>query len=104
MKHEKLVRDFIPQIIEENGDQAITRILDNEEYLLALKDKLKEEVEEYLESEDLDELADIIEVIRALIQFHTASYDELEEIRQKKLDERGGFSAKIFLIETIENS
>ena len=52
MQHQKLVRDLIPQLIEDGGNEAITRILEQEEYIQALKDKLKEEVHEYLETED----------------------------------------------------
>lgn len=103
MKHQKLVRDLIPQLIEENGDQAITKTLDQEEFLLALKEKLREEVEEYVESEDPEELADVLEVIRTIIELHLISYDELEQMRLRKFEERGGFQSKIFLEETIEN-
>ena len=102
MRHEKLVRDLIPQIIEENGHEAVIKTLEDEEYLMALKEKLREEVEEYIESEDVEELADIMEVIHAFLEFHTLSYSEVENVRQKKLEERGGFSGKIFLIETSE--
>lgn len=103
MKKQKLVRDLIPQLIEEGGNSAITRFLDQEEFFQALKDKLVEEVEEYLESEDPEELADILEVIRALTEMHLIKYDDLEQIRFNKLNEKGGFSEKIYLEEIIEN-
>ncbi len=103
MRHEKLVRDLIPQIIEESGHEAITRVLDDEEYFQALKDKLLEEVEEYIESEDPDELADVIEIIRALVNYHSMTYNDLENTRETKLQERGGFTSRIFLEEVIEN-
>ena len=96
MRHDKLVRDLIPQIIEESGDEAIIKQLDHANYLEALKNKLVEEVEEYIESEDIEELADILEVIHALLDCHASNFEEVENIRRKKLSERGGFSEKIY--------
>ena len=103
MQHHKLVRDLIPQLIEEDGNETRTRILENEEYFQALKNKLKEEVDEYLESEDHEELADILEVIRALLDMHVITYDELEITRRRKLEENGGFTERIYPEEVIEN-
>ncbi|OGF30224.1 phosphoribosyl-ATP pyrophosphohydrolase [Candidatus Falkowbacteria bacterium RIFOXYD2_FULL_35_9] len=103
MIHNKLVRDLIPQIIEDDGDEAVTRVLEDDEYYQALKDKLLEEVEEYLESDDHEELADVLEVIRALVDYHSMTYEDLENTRKMKLQERGGFSERIFLSEVIEN-
>jgi predicted house-cleaning noncanonical NTP pyrophosphatase (MazG superfamily) len=103
MKFQKLVRDLIPQLIEENGDEAVTRVLEQEEYLEALKSKLQEEVSDYLESEDPEELADIAEVVSALLAEHATTEAEFTALRQKKLEEQGGFTARIYLEETIEN-
>jgi len=94
---------MIPQIIEESGNEAVTRILEDEEYVKALKDKLQEEVQEYLESDDPEELADIIQIIRALVDYHSMSYADLEIVRERKLNERGGFDSHIYLEEVIEN-
>jgi predicted house-cleaning noncanonical NTP pyrophosphatase (MazG superfamily) len=103
MEHKKLVRDLIPQLIEADGNDAVTRVLEQEEYFQALKDKLMEVVEEYMESEDPEELADILEIIRALLEMHVITYDELEIIRHQKLEENGGFSQRIYLDEVIEH-
>lgn len=103
MIHEKLVRDLIPQLIEEGGDEAITQVLSEDELRSALRDKLKTCIDDYLESEDTEELADMLEIIRTLVQFHAISYDELEELREKKLEEYGSYDARLYLIETIEN-
>ncbi|HCC23563.1 TPA: phosphoribosyl-ATP pyrophosphohydrolase [Candidatus Falkowbacteria bacterium] len=103
MRPNKLVRDLVPQMIEDNGDEAVTKILEQEEYFEALKDKLKEEVEDYLENDDPEELADIIEVIHALSEYHQMTINDIERLRQNKLEERGGFSERIFLEEVIEN-
>ena len=103
MRQDKLVRDLIPQLIESEGHDAITRILENDEYFQELKNKLVEEVEEYVESEDIEELADVLEIIRALLDMHASNYEELEQIRHQKLQEKGGFVERIFLEEVIEN-
>ncbi|WP_407270376.1 phosphoribosyl-ATP pyrophosphohydrolase [Radiobacillus sp. PE A8.2] len=105
--YNKLVRDLIPQIIEKTGKQYKTRILDNPEYIEAMRTKLGEELQEYLEADNdqdsLEELADILELIHALANTHGASIDEVEEIRQQKAEKRGGFNDKIFLIEVEDD-
>jgi len=103
MRHDKLVRDLIPQLIEADGHDAVTRVLEHDEFFNALKNKLREEVEEYIETEDIEELADVIEIIRALLEMQATNYDELEQIRFKKLQDKGGFIEKIYLEEIIEN-
>lgn len=97
---EKLVRDKIPSIIRKNGEVHQTRILNEKEYLRALDEKLKEEVAEYLEANDLNELADILEVVRAILVVRESSYDEIEKIRLQKYTARGGFSDRISLRST----
>lgn len=97
MDYGKLVRDKIPEIIEENGEEPIVRILDDEEYVEALNHKLEEEVGEYLESGDVEELADVLEVIYALLEVEDMDMVYLEKIRKEKRDERGGFEGRIYL-------
>lgn len=94
---EKLVRDNIPAIIRKNGEVPQTRILNEREYLAALDEKLKEEIAEYLDANDLDELADVLEVVRAILVARGSSYDEIEKIRLQKFTRRGGFSDRISL-------
>lgn len=94
---EKLVRDRIPEIIRRDGQEPQTRILGDDEYLKALDAKLMEEVHEYLADNDLHELEDILEVVRAIAVARGSTYDAIEEGRQKKLSERGGFLEKISL-------
>ena len=98
----KLVRDKIPQIIENNNEKCKTRILSDEEYLFELNEKIQEELQEYLESGDIEELADIEEVLRAILDVKGYSYDEFETIRRKKVEKRGAFKERIFL-ETTKN-
>ena len=100
--YNKLVRDKIPQIIEEKGDFAETRELSDSEYLIELNKKLKEEVVEYLEDNNVEELADIVEVIYGILNAKNISLDEFEKIRKDKIDKRGAFSKKIFLEKVIE--
>lgn len=101
--YNKLVRDRIPTIIEQSGKTFTTRILDDEEYRKELQKKAFEELEEYVQAETdeaaLEELADVLEIIHALAQCHGASIEQVEQIRTKKAEKRGGFREKIFLIE-----
>lgn len=97
MDYGKLVRDKIPEIIEENGEEPIVRVLDDEEYVEALMGKLEEEVGEYLESGDVEELADVLEVIYALLEVEDVDMVYLEKIRKEKREERGGFEERIYL-------
>ena len=98
MIYNKLVRDKIPQIIEEKGGKAEIRILDQEEFRLFLEKKLDEEVGEYHRDQNAEELADILEVVYALAASIGCTREELEDIYQKKHDARGGFEKKILLI------
>ena len=96
--YNKLVRDNIPNIIKSNKQNCSTRILNDDEYVVELNKKLVEEVNEYLQSGELEELADIEEVILALVKAKGFSYNQFEEIRKSKASIRGGFDKKIFLI------
>ena len=102
MKYNKLIRDKIPEIIEKNGQKAIIHIASNDEYKEKLREKLQEEVAEYLKSFEKEELADILEVIYALCEAHDISTDEIEKIRKKKANKRGKFKKRIILDETRE--
>lgn len=95
--YNKLVRDNIPQIIENNGGKPKTKILSNDEYIAELNKKLCEECQEYIESEDIEELADICEVVYALIKAKNYTMEQFEKIRLDKVKKRGAFSSKIFL-------
>ena len=100
--YNKLVRDKIPNIIESTGKKFTTTILSDDEYLKELKKKSYEELEEYIATENneeaLEELADLLEVIHALANYHSSSIEELEQIRKEKVEKRGGFQEKIFLV------
>lgn len=104
--YKKLVRDLIPEIIAKSGSIANTRILEDSEYQIELRTKLKEETEEYFLSKDdahsLEELADILEVIHSLVETHGANWEELDKIRAHKAAKRGAFQKRIYLIDVNE--
>lgn len=95
--HNKLVRDKIPDIIAKSAKTCVTHVLTDDEYLTALETKLNEEVAEYQKDKNLEEMADILEVLQAICRARGYSLDELEAMRAKKSEERGGFADKIFL-------
>lgn len=96
--YNKLVRDKIPDIIRAQGQTPIYRILEEEEYRRCLEEKLSEEVAEFQQDKAPEELADILTVVLALAETLGVSPEELEKIYRKKLEERGGFQGKIFLV------
>lgn len=98
MSYKKLVRDKIPEIIFQNeGKKPIIRKLDDDEYLKELNIKIQEELTEYLNSGEIEELADLEEVLRAILDSKGISYEEFEKIRQNKVQKRGAFKEKIYL-------
>lgn len=104
--YNKLVRDRIPEIIEIEADGNIcaTEVLTVERYLEMLDAKLDEELTEYQESKPLEELADLLEVMRAVVQARGWTWDLLEQVRREKVTQRGGFEKKILLKEVIERN
>ena len=102
-KYDKLVRDLIPSIILADGKTPTTHITNDEDYLNWLKDKLQEEVTKFLESDNPEELADILEVIYAICDDKGIELAELEVARRNKSKERGGFKQKIILTEVKED-
>ncbi len=100
VSHDKLVRDKIPEIIELRGGIAITYTADLAQYKERLRTKLAEEVLEYLESGELEELADILEVVHALTAIEGTPREQLQIIQTNKRDERGGFDKRVVLKST----
>lgn len=103
IEYYKLVRDRIPEIIEASGKTCVTEILPDKEYLKMVDDKLDEELAEYHKDQNIEELADLLEVIYAAVIARGYSLDELERVRAEKAIKRGGFSKKILLKEVIED-
>ncbi|WP_100333589.1 nucleoside triphosphate pyrophosphohydrolase [Bacillus alkalisoli] len=101
--YNKLVRDKIPNIIESTGKKFTTTILSDDEYIKELKKKSYEELEEYMATENnqeaKEELADLLEIIHTLANYHGSSIEEIEQIRKEKAQKSGRFQEKIFLVE-----
>ena len=98
----KLVRDNIPQIIEKSGKHALVETLSDKDYEIFLERKLDEEVNEYHDSKDPEELADILEIIIALAKIKGCNFSDLVDLQTQKADEKGGFLKKILLIAVTE--
>ena len=102
MKYSKLVRDRIPEIIEASGKSCVTEILSDEAYLRLLDAKLDEELAEYHSDQNIEELADLLEVIYAAAMARGYTLEQLESVRAAKAEKRGAFANKILLKEVIE--
>jgi predicted house-cleaning noncanonical NTP pyrophosphatase (MazG superfamily) len=97
-RYNKLVRNKVPSIIKANGSVAHTKILSSDnDYLEALKDKLIEEAQEVRQNPVAEELADVIEVVRAIAEHLSISSQEIEKILTKKNQTNGSFKDRIFL-------
>ena len=100
--YDKAVRDNIPDIIKKSGKSCNVKKLSDDKFLLELDKKLSEEVTEYQNDKNPEELADILEVIYRIAKLRGISKEELEHIRIKKSKERGGFEKNLFLIDTTK--
>lgn len=100
--YNKLVRDRIPEIIESSGKTCVVETLTDEMYIEMLDVKLNEELAEYQESKSLEELADLLEVMGAVVKARGYTWDSLTAIRKKKREARGGFEKRILLKEVYE--
>ncbi|QLG60653.1 nucleoside triphosphate pyrophosphohydrolase [Halorarum salinum] len=100
-EYDKLIRDRIPEVIESNGETAVTRRVEGEEYGDYLAEKLVEEASEFREAredegEDADrELADVLEVVETLLD--RRDRERIDRLRADKVGERGGFAEGIVL-------
>ena len=100
-RYNKLVRDRIPEIIETSGNTCVTEILSDEDYLKRLDAKLDEEQVEYHADQNIEELADLMEVIQACAVARGYTVEQLEQVRAEKAAKRGGFEKRILLKEVI---
>ena len=95
--YEKLVRDKIPQIIEASNKNCDLEVVSDEEAFRYLDAKLDEEVHEFHEAKNLEELADIMEILFSLANKLGYSEDDLLNKRIEKKNQRGGFEKNIVL-------
>lgn len=102
MQYHKLVRDRIPEIIKSDGKICDWETLSDADYLHLLEEKLNEELGEYQQSKSIEELADLLEVMQAVLKARGWTWEELEQVRAEKAAKRGGFEKKILLKEVQE--
>lgn len=102
-EYNKLIRDKIPEIIEAAGKQCLIEHMNEPEYIEALDAKLNEELAEYQKDKSLEELADLLEVMYAVVIARGYSIDELEKVRKEKAEKRGGFEKRLRLKGVIES-
>ncbi|MCB8814733.1 DUF429 domain-containing protein [Desulfosporosinus shakirovi] len=101
--YNKLIRDKIPQIIEDSGKKAIIEKVSDPEYLDLLNAKLGEELQKYLDSQRVEELADLVEVVYAILEYKEVSRQEFEDVRKQKVEERGAFRDTLLLKEVSDS-
>lgn len=101
--YNKAIRDKIPEIIQKDNYSCNVKTLSDKEFLEKLEEKLSEEVSEYQNDKNPEELADILEVIYRIAELKGVSKEELEKIRIKKVKERGGFEENLFLVDTTKS-
>ena len=102
IQYNKLVRDLIPEIIQDAGKSCVTEVLSDEAYLRMIDAKLDEELAEYHKDQNIEELADLIEVIYAATKARGYTLEQLEAVRVEKAAKRGTFEKKLLLKEVIE--
>ena len=102
IKYNKLVRDRIPEIIEASGKNCVAEILSDEDYLCMIDAKLDEELAEYHKDQNIEELADLIEVIYAAAKARGYTLEQLETVRAEKAAKRGIFQKKLLLKKVID--
>lgn len=100
--YNKLVRDKIPEIISNSGSLPLYHYATSEEYYRLLCKKLIEEISEFIESDSLEELADICEVVESILKYKGVTHGIFKEIVENKRNKNGSFNDRIIL-EGVEN-
>ena len=98
----KLVRDLIPQIIEEDGKKCVYHIADYDEYKARLYEKMREELAEFISAPSEEEAADMYEVLCAMCKLHKINMWNVKHKAADKLVSRGGFGDRIVLEEVLD--
>ena len=102
IEYDKIIRDKIPEIIEKSGKKCIVEVMDNDTYIEYLDQKLNEELAEYQQDKSIEELADLLEVMYAVVTARGYSVAELERIRLEKSEKRGAFEKRLLLKSVYE--
>lgn len=103
MQQHILVHDKLPEILERKGKICKTHTAKESEFRKKLREKLKEEVSEYLKDGSPEELVDIIEVVYKLAEIDGISKAKLEKIRKLKQEYKGKFDDRVILDSVKEN-
>lgn len=98
--YNKAIRDKIPEIIQKDDHTCNVKTLSDDEFLKELEKKLVEELNEYQKSKNVEELADILEVIHRISSLKGTTPEQLEAIRKEKATKRGSFEKNLFLVDT----
>lgn len=99
--HQKLIRDRIPEVIKASGDKCELKILSEKRFEEELKNKLVEESKELIDApkeELLNELADVLELVKSIGSHYKIQFHKIEEYQREKRRKRGGFKKKLFLV------
>ncbi len=100
--YDKIVRDKIPQIIQSTGNIPTSIEICGDDVVWYLEQKLIEELNEYMESHEMEELADLLEVIHSIALYRGFTWEQLEVIRLQKREAHGGFEHGVILKEVAE--
>lgn len=96
--YNKLVRDRIPEIIKKDGGKCKCRIIiDDQEYLDKLHEKLQEEIQEFRTKPSIEEFADVLEVLEGISKFYGFHIEEIKFVKKDKKAKRGGFDRRTVL-------
>ena len=100
--YNKLVRDYIPDVIREQGETPVVRALEDGEFLRCLGEKLREETEEFLSAQNLEELGDILEVLEAIAHLQGWTDGQIRHTKEEKAQRNGAFRERVFLEKVLE--
>ncbi len=102
MEHNKAIRDKIPEIIKKDGKTCNVKTLNDSEFIIEIEKKLSEEVREFQNDKNPEELIDILEVIYTIAKLHGITKEQLEKMRLDKAEKRGSFEKNLLLIDTSD--
>jgi predicted house-cleaning noncanonical NTP pyrophosphatase (MazG superfamily) len=102
-KYNKLVRDKIPELIQAEGNTCEYHVASPEEYQTKLYAKLLEELNEFIETPNVEEAADMWEVFSTICMLHKLDFAEVARVAFLKSQKRGAFNNRIILESVQDN-
>ena len=100
--YDKLIRDKIPEIIENAGKKYEIHKADQKEYIKKLLLKVEEELAEFKEEPSIAEMADLFEVLDAIIDYYDFNREDIKNYQENKRKERGAFKKQLILEKVFE--